>query len=305
MAISFDRTAYPVHHRLMERARAAALTEEALTRLIESQHQWPLNLITEVHIYGSFARGAPQPADVDLDIEFDQTGERWIPIVIHALSNGRKPHVEFKKLLVGRKRGIEFVFNHRADADYPMTLLWQRGEDLDTALTRLRGIKTDPTAGRAPRDAMLPPFEGIDRWLPRPYRETLSRAIGAEFITVERLLLPDTDIDHPLARDHLQRRWRPESPLHRAGRAVFAHLLARNVDPAQVHLHGRDVRNSETPYFAGFSLRYLTSMQDCLTEHGGTEWIEVVHPTTRGPLDALRITPTGKPTPRDLLWIDS
>jgi hypothetical protein len=300
-----DRTADPVHHRLVERERAAALTEEVLTRLIESQQEWPLSLITEVYIYGSFARGALQPADVDLDIEYDQTDDRWISTVIRALSNGRNPHVEFKKPLFGRKRGIEFVFNHRADADYDMTLLWRRGEDLDTALTRLRGIEADSAAGRAPRDAMLPQFDGIDRWLPRPYRETLSRAIDAELNTVERLVLPDTDIDHPVARDHLERRWRPESPLYRAGRAVFAHLLARGVDPAQVHLHGRDVQDSETPYFAGFSLRYLTSMQDCLTEHGGTEWIEVVHPTTRGALDALRISPTGKPTPRDLLWIDS
>ncbi|WP_436528509.1 nucleotidyltransferase domain-containing protein [Actinoplanes sp. HUAS TT8] len=300
-----DRAADPVHHRLVERERAAALTEEVLTRLIELQQEWPLNLVTEVYVYGSFARGALQPADVDLDIEYDQTGDRWISTVIHALSSGRNPQVEFKKPLVGRKRGIEFAFNNRADADYDMTLLWQRGEDLDTVLTRLRDIKADPTAGRAPRDAMLPQFEGLDRWLPRPYRETLSRAITAELITVERLVLPDTDIDHPLARDHLERRWNPDSPLHRAGRAVFAHLLARGIDPAQVHLHGRDVQNSDTPYFAGFSLRYLTSMQDCLTEHGGTEWIEVIHPTTRGALDALRISPTGKETPRGLLWIDS
>jgi hypothetical protein len=292
-----------VHHRLVERARATALTEEVLTRLVECQDEWPLSLVSEVYVYGSFARGAVQPGDVDLDVEFDQSDERWILTVVRALSNGRDPEAEFRKMLRGRKRGVELAFNNRADADYEMTLLWQRGEDLDAGLARVRAIKADPSAGRAQRDAMLPQFEGLDRWLPRPYRETLSEAIGAGAIAVDRLILPDVEVDHPLACEHLRRRWRSQSPLYRAGRAVFAHLLQRGIDPAQVHLHGRDVQNSETPYFAGFSLRYLLSMQICLTEHGGKEWIEVVHPTTRGDLDALRILPTGKQDPGGLTWV--
>ena len=292
-----------MHHRLVERARAAALTEEVLTRLVESQDEWPLSLVSEVYVYGSFARGAPQPGDVDLDVEFDQSDLRWISTVVRSLSNGRDPRAVFRTMLRGRKRGVELVFNERTDADYEMTLLWRRGEDLDAGLARVRTIKTDPSAGRAQRDAMLPQFEGLDRWLPRPYRETLGEAVGAGAIVIERLVLPDVEIDHSIAGEHLRRRWRPESPLHRAGRAVFAHLLDRGVDPTVVHLHGRDVQDSETPYFAGFSLRYLRSMQICLTEHGGKEWIEVVHPTMRGDLDALRILPTGKQDPGDLIWV--
>jgi hypothetical protein len=303
--IRLDRARRSVHHRLMQRVRAAALTEEVLSRLVESQDVWPLSLVSEVYVYGSFARGASQPGDVDLDVEFDQSDERWISTVIRALSNGRDPQAEFRKLLAGRKRGIEFAFNNRAEADYDMTLLWQRGEDLDAGLARIRAIKIDPSAGRAQRDGMLPQFEGLDRWLPRPYRETMSEAINSGLITVERLVLPDVEVDHSLAREHLRRRWRPESPLYRAGRAVFAYLLQRGIDPVQVHLHGRDVQNGETPYFAGFSLRYLHSMQMCLTEDGGKEWIEVVHPTTRGQLDALRILPTGKEGPRNLNWVDA
>jgi len=145
----------------MERTRAAALTEDVLTRLVELQDEWPLNLVTAVYVYGSFARGAPQPHDVDLDVEFDQSDERWISTVIRSLTNGRDPAVEFRKLLVGRKRGVEFAFNNREEADYD-TLLWQRGEDLETGLARVRAIQPDPSAGRAQRDAMLPEFEGLD-----------------------------------------------------------------------------------------------------------------------------------------------
>ncbi|MEU4221219.1 hypothetical protein [Actinoplanes sp. NPDC026623] len=45
----------------MERARAVALTEEVLTRLVESQDEWPLSLLSEVYVYGWFARGACNP----------------------------------------------------------------------------------------------------------------------------------------------------------------------------------------------------------------------------------------------------
>ncbi len=62
-----------------------------------------------------------------------------------------------------------------------------------------------------------------------------------------------------------------DRPLHRAGRAVFAHPLQRGIDPTQVHLHGRDVQDGATLYYVGFSLRYLPSMQIYLTEFGGKE----------------------------------
>jgi hypothetical protein len=63
-------------------------------------------------------------------------------------------------------------------------------------------------------------------------------------------------------------------------------------DLAHVHLHGRDIAGPDTPYFAGFALRYFSSVPACLTEYRGTEWIDVVHPTQRLPLHALRILPS-------------
>jgi hypothetical protein len=137
-----------VHYHLMDRARALALTEDVFTRLVEYQDEWPLSLVSEVYVYGSFARGALQPADVDLDVEFDQSDDRWIHTVISALSYGRDPRAEFRKMLVGRKRGVQFAFNEHADADHDMTRLWQRGEDLAAAVARVRSIEADASAGR-------------------------------------------------------------------------------------------------------------------------------------------------------------
>jgi hypothetical protein len=53
-----------------------------------------------------------------------------------------------------------------------------------------------------------------------------------------------------------------------------------------------------------FSLRYLRSMQIHLTEYHGKDWTEVLHRTRRGLLDALRILPTVKESPRGLHRVD-
>jgi len=275
----------------MDRARATALTEDVLQRLVERQEEWPLRLVREVSVFGSYARGAPQPGDVDLNVEFDHDDDRWTSTWLDSLSYGGNPHRFFTQPLVGRKRSVKFMFDGRKATDFDMTLLWQSGDDLQTALARLHAITENPEAGRAPRHAMLPQFEGTEAWLPRYTREYLVEAIDEGALSVERLVLPDSDLNDPLATRHVNERWNETSPLFRAARAVFAYLLDRGIDPAQVHLHGRDVRDPVTPYFAGFSLRYLRAMPRCLTAHGGKEWIEVVHPTKRSELLALRIVP--------------
>ena len=95
----------------------------------------------------------------------------------------------------------------------------------------------------------------------------------------------------PQAGEHIADRWNPSSPLHRAANAVITDWEQRGIDPCQGHLHGADIRDKNTPYFAGFGWRYFTSMPFCLTEHGGTEWLEVVRPTRTQTLHALRILP--------------
>jgi hypothetical protein len=103
-----------------------------------------------------------------------------------------------------------------------MTLLWRKGDPLAAALKRLQAILPDPAEGRAPRDAMLPQFGGLDRWMPRPIREALAAAVTSGAITLEPLTLPDGQVTDPRARDHLAGRWTPSSPLYRAACAVVA-----------------------------------------------------------------------------------
>lgn len=183
------------------------------------------------------------------------------------------------------------LFEVRDRVGFPLTVRWRRGDSLDLALQRLHAIAVDVTAGRAPRDAMLPQFEGLDRWIPQPYRERPTEAIATGAITLHRLELSDVPVADRAAQGHLHRRWGLTSPLYGAGHAVLAHFEQRGIDLAQVHLHGRDIAGRDTPYFAGFALRYFPSIPVCLSHRHGVEWIDVIHPTRALPMVALQIRP--------------
>jgi hypothetical protein len=279
---------------IVKRERGALLLEQILQALDEGQDEWPVSLVTSLYVFGSFARGALEPHDVDIDVEFE-IDERWASHFAICLAYGRDPHSPMRRMLTRGKRGCQFQFNFRDRADFDMTLLWHKPDTLQTALGRLSAIQPDPTAERAPRDAMLPQFEGLDRWIPLAFREAMSDAVSNGAITIERCTLEDDTVSSTTALDHLTYRWRPTSPLYRAASAVIADWERRGIDPGQAHLHGTDIRDRDTPYFAGFGLRYFTSVRACLTEFGGQEWIEIVRPTRTRPLDALRIVPRNRP----------
>jgi hypothetical protein len=266
------------------------LAERILHELDQGQSEWPLSLVTEVYAFGSFARGALEPHDVDIDVEFE-IDQRWAAHFAGCLAYGRDPHSPMKRLLTAGKRGCQFEFSFRDRADFDMMLLWRKGDSLPAALQRLHLIQPDPAAGRAPRDAMLPQFEGLDEWIPLAVREALSEAVSSGAIAIDRRVLADGTAASEQVREHLDYRWLPTSPLYRAASAVVTDWEQRGIDPCQGHLHGNDIRDKDTPYFAGFRWRYFTSIPACLTEYGGVEWLEVVRPTRTRPLDTLRILP--------------
>jgi hypothetical protein len=286
---------------MVKRERAVELAEHVLRNLHEGQGVWPLSLVTEVYMFGSFARGALSPHDLDIDVEHARD-HQWGGHIATSLAYGRDPYSPMRRMLISGKRGCQFTFQFREQADFELTLLWRRGDGLATALERLHAIKADPTAGRAVRDSMLPEFEGLDDWIPRPYREALCAAVSNGAIGLERMLLPDSPVVSEVAAEHLGYRWKPLSPLYRAACAVVHYWEDRGIDPGHCHLHGADIRDKETPYFAGFGWRYFRSIPACLTRFDGAEWIEVVHPTRTRPLDCLRIVPLDRQGLGQALW---
>ncbi|MFD5652960.1 nucleotidyltransferase domain-containing protein [Streptomyces sp. NPDC127039] len=158
----------------MKRERATTLLNDMLDRLEEGG--WPLDLVDEILVFGSYARGALNPSDVDLVVEH-RTDDRLTSEFLHALSYGRDPSASMKRALKGNSRGLQIHFRERKTLEaegFELTLLWTRGEPVDTARTRLAAITPDSEAGRAVRDHMIEAFDGIDRWVPRPVRITLT-----------------------------------------------------------------------------------------------------------------------------------
>ncbi|MER6952451.1 hypothetical protein [Streptomyces sp. NPDC000618] len=70
-----------------------------------------------------------------------------------------------KRALKGSKRGFPFQFNQndRLPEGSDPQLLWKRGDTRTTVEERLQAMKADPDAGRAPRDAMIEQFDGLEK----------------------------------------------------------------------------------------------------------------------------------------------
>jgi hypothetical protein len=120
-------------------------------------------------------------------------------------------------------------------------------------------------------------------------RGHICKAVAAGAIRVERLTLPDRRVRDRETIGYLNERWQPGRALNRAGHAVAAYFEDRGIDPGTVHLHGRDVRDQITPYFAGFGGRYLRLVPVYIADHKGVEHLEIpAPPTMTKPLTALR-----------------
>lgn len=276
----------------MKRERATTLLNDMLDRLEEGG--WPLDLVDEILVFGSYARGALNPSDVDMVVEH-RRDDRLTSEFLHSLSYGGDPSASMKRALKGRSRGLQIHFGERKSLEeegFELTLLWTRGEPVDAARARLAAITPDPEAGRAPRDHMIEAFDGIDRWVPRPVRIDLTGLVDRKAATIRQLQLPDAEPAHPAALEALTR-WSDTSPLRRAAAAVLAHLEATSRPLDSVYLHGEPVigsRYSNTTWQTGigFGWSHHRSISHHLQE--GTDWFEIVRPTRTQPLHTLHIT---------------
>lgn len=272
----------------MKRRQATLLLEELLTRA--ASDTWPASLVRSVHLFGSYARGALNPRDVDVAVTFDRD-HRWSEHFSRALSEGRDAYTVLRVALRGRRRSLQIIFDHdKGRHDHiPTTLVWKRGESLETAIERIAAIPEDANAGRAPREAMLPCFEGLEGHIPLFVRESFKEIAEDGTVGIEQIVLPDVEFDDSEIRWYVEQRWRAGSPLRRAAFSVLGYLRSNYVDLRAVHLHGKDIHASIASHYVGFQLRYISALPWCFTEHCGIEWIEVPNPTRSGAMTALRV----------------
>lgn len=90
----------------MKRARATELLEEML-RHLDASGDWPLNLVDAVYLFGSYTRGALEPNDFDVAVDFRQDEQMRERFVAYLVSSGRDPRIDLRQW---RRRGVQFQF---------------------------------------------------------------------------------------------------------------------------------------------------------------------------------------------------
>ncbi|MGY5101202.1 nucleotidyltransferase domain-containing protein [Streptomyces sp. 900105245] len=102
--------------------------------LVRHPCAWPLTLVDELYLFGSYARGALEPHDVDITVDFHRD-ERMPQREVASHFSGPPPHSELRRQLAGRSRGIRFRFDtalrrQLESVVVPMLRLWRRGDSL-------------------------------------------------------------------------------------------------------------------------------------------------------------------------------
>jgi predicted nucleotidyltransferase len=119
----------------VKRERATEILQEMLGRLDEGGR--PLDLVDEVHVFGSYARGALEPGDLDVAV-VHRTDTEFTEDVVSAMMYGRDPMAGMKRVLKGNRRGVQFQFNQNDNLPEgsELRLLWKRGDTRTVAAGR-------------------------------------------------------------------------------------------------------------------------------------------------------------------------
>jgi hypothetical protein len=254
--------------------------------------EW-LDLVDDVYVFGSYARGALEPGDVDVVVEYTQD-EASSGHFVRALATGADWHAPFRQALRGRRRGLQFAFQQAdrlaREPGFELVQIYHRGDSLCDAVARLQAIAIDPTAGQSEREAMLPEFVGLDQQLILPMRKALVGLKERAAIQIERVEIPDREPVHPRVLRIADMRWRSQnSPARRAACAALAQLEHEGIDLMTVQM-GDDALGAEPPvHVVGWTLDRLDLLPNWIYGAQG-QWLHVVNPSRGKRMIALRFT---------------
>jgi predicted nucleotidyltransferase len=219
----------------MKRDRATGLLTDMPDRLEEGLR--PTSLVEEVHLFGSCARGALEPGDVDLVVRHT-TDDRWLRESLHAFVNAQDSSVTMRQALRGRRRGISFHFQERSsleDDGIELEPLWRKGEPPRPGPATPRRDRGRPGRRRAPHDHVLPEYQAIADRIPRPVRIELRSLHTARDITVSAFPLGDAQPRRYDLCDQLRERIQRHRSQHgrglgtRSGPRITDHLVSENL----------------------------------------------------------------------------
>lgn len=140
---------------------------EKLVRMIETIRSGKLSAqVRELYVFGSYARGALEPGDLDVVVVHDGPGPAYFEAIAHNLDAMMRASRLFESELRGalRKKGekVEIILVRKVEEILGSTskikredlvLLWSESDD--DYRPKLEAIWLDPDAGRAPRDHIV------------------------------------------------------------------------------------------------------------------------------------------------------
>jgi predicted nucleotidyltransferase len=281
---------------IVKREAATLRLEELLTNVAAGGRH--AKMVDEVWLFGSYARGAPTPGDVDLEIVITPD-EKYQRDEVQAFFGHRHPGIDFLRELRGRRRGLQIGVNRSSEIDFPeKMLLYRRGDDLSLAMDRLHAIPVDPDAVAVPRDPVVPELEGLDKELTRSERAELSALSSADWLDIERLTLEDEALTSE-AEVALDRLYAEGSPLGRAATLALTEMGRRGIAASVVRVGPNHLGNQwalrrqrpdpdrliEPTHAVGWS-RPVEDGASFLA-YGGAEYWHVLKPKKKGPVTML------------------
>jgi hypothetical protein len=110
----------------VRRDRATELLIEMLRRL-DARGGWQLDVVQELYLFGSYARGALNPGDVDVAVEFDHEHPEWKQHFLTSFSYGGDPHATLRMALPTTPSTVPCA--RSANAPTACFGTWSRRED--------------------------------------------------------------------------------------------------------------------------------------------------------------------------------
>jgi hypothetical protein len=123
--------------------------------------------VTEIWVFGSYARGAARVGDIDVNVEYDPSHELACEFV-EALPRGRDYHAPFRKALRGSSRSVDVQFGFKDGLPDDAVLVYQRGDALEAARARVAGNGRRSGGGRGSAPVLVVTARPAGPCLSRP-----------------------------------------------------------------------------------------------------------------------------------------
>lgn len=274
----------------MKRADATSRLQDILRRVASGG--WPSDLIDEIAVFGSYARGALTVGDLDLFVHH-HVDERLGDFRVSAMFERRNPDLPLDRLIRGPARSIHPVYNQRrvqGATDDDAVIVFRRGDSLAQALARLDAIQEDTDATRAARAELVAPLQGLEGVTIANDRLFLDVAARSGMVAVTRAEMdPDLPLN-PAAATLIGWRYRSAaSPKARAARAALAHLSGEGLGPWRLGKGEAAFETVDESAVIALFQRGLADAVHYLSWDDRELWCEILRFPKRGLVPALLI----------------